>query len=171
MTEEKIIIVSGAVILRKNYEDQWEVLLIQRSSDDNWPFVWEFPRGKCVVDKTLNDCLMREVKEETGLDIVLKKFIDKYEYVVIDENRRSIQYNFLCSMKDSDQEVVLSYEHDDYKWVSSVGQVELLVPNEMKRTISKVLNLSDQIVNYSMDSKTQSIDEKVSSFLERIFED
>ncbi len=172
MPEEiKIVAVSGAIIVRKNSQNMWELLLIRRSPKDNWPFVWEFPRGKCTIDKTLNDCLMREVREETGLDVVLKKFIDKYEYLADDKEgkRKSIQFNFLCKMKNEKQKVNLSFEHDEFKWVSSVGQVELLVPSEMKKTISKVLNVKEQIVTYPSNSKTQNIDEKISSFLENIF--
>jgi len=167
----KIVPVIGAIIVRKNKDGLWELLLIRRAKKDSWGGMWEFPRGKCTIDKTLNECLLREVKEETGLDVVLKKFVDKYEYIANDKEgeRKSIQFNFLCKMKDETQEVKLSFEHDQYKWVSSVGQVELLVPSEMKRTISKVLNVPEQIVTYPADSKTQSIDEKVSSFLDSVF--
>ena len=42
----------------------------------------------------------------------------------------------------------MSKEHQDYKWVQSVGEVELMVPSEMKKTISKVLNKDEKIVNY-----------------------
>jgi len=167
----KIVPVTGAIIVKKNIEDLWELLLIRRSAKDHWPFIWEFPRGKCTIDKTLNSCLLREVKEETGLDVVLKRFIDKYEYLADQGTRKSIQFNFLCKMKDENQKIVLSKEHDEFKWVSSVGQVELLVPPEMKRTISKELNVKEQNVTYPSDSKTQTIDEKISSYLSDVFKE
>lgn len=146
----KQINVSGAIILKTNDEGTSSILLIQRSIDDHWPLVWEFPRGKCDKgdqDKLIK-CLKREVKEETGLDITPMKYIDKYEYIADKGKRHSTQFNYLCKLNNPDQKVKLSKEHDDYRWVYSVGEIELLVPSEMKKTISKVLNIDNSIVNY-----------------------
>lgn len=151
--EDKItkeVNVAGAVIIKINKEGTHSVLLIQRSPTDHWKLVWEFPRGKCDKgDKNkLHSCLKREVKEETGLDIRILNYIDKYEYIADQGTRRSTQYNYLCKMDPPNQKVKLSKEHSDYKWVQSLGEVEILVPSEMKKTISKVLNPEQQIVIY-----------------------
>lgn len=147
---EKEINVAGAVIIKNNEEGTQSVLLIQRSKKDNWPNVWEFPRGKCDKgdNDKLKDCLKREVKEETGLDVEIIEFIDKYEYIADRGKRKSTQFNFLCRMINPEQKVKLSFEHQSYRWITSVGEVELLVPSEMKKTISKVLNQSEKIVIY-----------------------
>jgi len=147
---KKFVNVSGAVILKTNEEGTNSILLIRRSPTDHWKLIWEYPRGKCDKgdSKNLEKCLKREVKEETGLDVDIIKFIDQYEYIADHGTRKSTQFNFLCKMSNPKQKVKLSNEHDQYRWVSSVGEVELLVPSEMKKTISKVLNTYDQIVNY-----------------------
>lgn len=147
---EKEVNVTGAIILRTNDEGTKFVLLIQRAADDHWPLVWETPRGKCDKndENKLHECLKREVKEETGLDVNIVKFIDKYEYIADEGKRKSTQHNYLCTLKKPEQEVKLSKEHQDYNWVSTVGEIELLVPAEMKKTISRVLNKDEQIVNY-----------------------
>jgi mutator protein MutT len=147
----KEVNVSGAVILRTNDEGTNSVLLIKRSEDDHFPNHWEFPRGRCDKgDKhKLVQCLKREVKEETGLDIIPIKYIDKFEYIADKGTRKSTQYNYLCKMKDINQEVKLSKEHDEFKWVESFGEVEIIINwNELKKTISHVLNQDQQIVNY-----------------------
>jgi 8-oxo-dGTP diphosphatase len=146
----KEVSVTGAVILKKNEEGKNSVLLIQRAADDHWPLVWEFPRGKCDKgDKDkLHECLKREVKEETGLKIEIGDFINKYEYIADQGTRKSTQYNYFCKLNPPNQEIKLSKEHDDFKWVQSVGEIELLVPTEMKKTISQVLNPDEAIVNY-----------------------
>jgi 8-oxo-dGTP diphosphatase len=151
---KKEVNVTGAVIIKNNEEETQSVLLIQRSKQDNWPNVWEFPRGKCDKgDKNkLEKCLKREVKEETGLDIEIVKFIDKYQYIADKGTRKTTQYNFLCKLINPKQKVKLSFEHQDYKWITSMGQIELLVPSEMKKTISKVLNQDEKIIVYP-DSK------------------
>lgn len=132
----------AAAVIVKQFVDGPKILLIRRSKTDTWGMVWEFPRGKCERskgDKTVKDCLLREVKEETGLDIIVEKFIDKFKYTADNGNRISTQYNFLCRVEPNNQKVKLSFEHDGYKWITSGGEAELMLPGEMRRVISKVL--------------------------------
>lgn len=148
---EKEVNVAGAVILKMNDEGTKSILLIRRSPSDHYPNHWEFPRGKCDKgDKNkLDECLKREVKEESGLDVDILEYINKYEYIADHGTRRSTQYNYLCKLKNPKQEVKLSKEHSEFKWVTNFGEVELLVSNnEIKRTIAKVLNLDSSIINY-----------------------
>lgn len=158
--------VAGAIIGKTDENGQNQILIIQRSRTDHWKLYWEFPRGKC--DKTPNEkiipCLKREVKEEVGLDVIPIKFIDKYQYLADKGTRLNTQYNFLCTMKDPNQKIKLSKEHSDYRWISSVGEAELLMPSEMKKSISKILNIDMKIVNYVDDSE-EKIEEnlKISS--------
>lgn len=57
-----------AAIIRKNDK----VLITQRLSDAaNEPNKWEFPGGKKEAHETLEESLIREVKEELGIDILL----------------------------------------------------------------------------------------------------
>lgn len=146
----KQVNVAGAVILKQNPEGTQSVLLIQRSTTDHWRLIFEFPRGKCDKgdENELKKCMKREVKEETGLDVDIVSYIDKYEYIADHGTRKSIQFNFLCKLVNPKQKIKLSKEHQSYKWVQSVGEIELLVPPEMKKTISKVLNDEQKIVTY-----------------------
>ena len=153
--------VASAVIIKKGINKENLILLIQRSSEDFWPLYWETPRGKCdkPIGEKLIHCLKREIKEETGLDITPIKFIDKFQYLADKGTRRSTQYNFLCKMKNPKQEIKLSKEHQDYKWISSVGEAELLVLPEIKKTITKVLNLDSGMVEYP-EKEITKIEEK-----------
>jgi 8-oxo-dGTP pyrophosphatase MutT (NUDIX family) len=157
---EKFIDVSGAVIIKQDEKGNNLLLLIRRSPDDNWPHVWEFPRGKCKNKETLKICLKREVKEETGLDIEVIKYIDEYEYIADEGKRKSTQHNYLCKMKNPNQELKLSFEHSEFMWIHTFAQVELMVPTEMKKTIFKVFNVNDKIVDYAK-VKSQEIKERL----------
>lgn len=158
--------VACGIIIRENNEGK-EVLLLRRSPDDHWPNHYDSPRGKC--DKPLGEklihCLKREVKEESGLDIIPIQFIDKFTYVADEGTRHTTQYNFLCRMRDPNQQVRLSKEHSEYVWVSSVGEIELFLNPEMKKTIVKVLNPDEKIVDYPENEMSE---ETIEEYLKKI---
>lgn len=45
------------------------VLVAQRSETMSMPLKWEFPGGKLDLHENAADCLVREIKEELGVDI------------------------------------------------------------------------------------------------------
>lgn len=156
---KKKIPVAAGIIMKNGEKGESVVLLIQRAADDHFPLMFEVPRGKCEdKDKNIIACLKREVKEETGLDIEPIRFIDKFSYIAEKGERISTQYNYLCRMKDENQKIKLSKEHDDYKWVTTMGEVTLQVMPELRRTISKVLNPDESVAN-EIDPKDITIEE------------
>lgn len=169
-TKVKIRYSAGGLILREGDGGVEELLMIQRSKDDFYPNQWEFPRGGCdsEKEKTLRDCAIREIKEETGLDVKPLKLIDKIRYIrhTGKEGKRiTICYNYKCKMLNPNQEVRLSKEHQGYKWISEVGEVELMAQPEQKKTIQKVLNDERSIVSYPVHQKTE---ENVNFYLSSI---
>jgi 8-oxo-dGTP pyrophosphatase MutT (NUDIX family) len=141
---------AAGVIVKEGDNGERLLLMIQRASDDHWPNHWEFPRGKCdkggspMGENTLK-CCKREIKEETGLDVIPMYKIDEFQYLADNGTRLTTCYNFLCKMKDPNQKVKLSNEHKRYKWIQSVGEVELLALPDQKRTIKKILNRKESI--------------------------
>jgi len=143
---------AGGVIRRYNTNKKSnEILLIQRSKDSRWQLQWEIPRGKCDKEAKytkgkLNNLsiaqliligLKREIKEETGLDVRAIKLIEKFGYLFPDGIK--IQYIFLCKMDDPKQNVQISFEHNDYKWISSLNEAKSLnVPEELITILSKI---------------------------------
>jgi 8-oxo-dGTP pyrophosphatase MutT (NUDIX family) len=146
---EVVMNVAAAVVVREINKEKY-VLLVQRSSKDHWPNFWEFPRGKC--DKPIGEdifrCVKREIKEETGLDVLPGNVVDIYEYIADEGKRRSICHNILCKMQDETQKVKLSKEHQDFRWVNGFGLIELLLLPDQKRVLEKVLNRDHTIVSY-----------------------
>jgi 8-oxo-dGTP pyrophosphatase MutT (NUDIX family) len=122
-------------------------LLIQRSADDHWKLHFEFPRGKCdrPIGEDVVHCAKREIKEETGLDVNVLRLLDKFEYLADGGTRKTTCYNFLCTMKDPTQKVKLSKEHEGYKWISQMGEAELLVLPDQQKTLEMVLSKENPI--------------------------
>lgn len=100
-------VVVKAVILNHHLHKN---LLIRRSRGDLEG--WEGAGGKVEDGESLEEAICREVWEETGLKIVPERFL----YASLDEigGENMIFVVFLCST--SEEKVVLSKEHTEYRW-------------------------------------------------------
>ena len=100
-----------------------EYLVLKRSDDDDdMAGVWEFPSGNAECGEDLYKALIREIKEETGItikrdDVKLCSFT-QYESEKADYIKCSVQLNFLVNLKQK-EEVLISEEHINYKWVKA----------------------------------------------------
>jgi 8-oxo-dGTP diphosphatase len=54
-------------------EKDTQVLCAQRSEQMPLPLKWEFPGGKVEAGEALEDCIVREIKEELGLDVIVRE--------------------------------------------------------------------------------------------------
>lgn len=104
----------AAAIIRKN----GKVLICQRGEGGNCAFLWEFPGGKLEVGESLENCLIRECKEELEIDVVVKDVFATTTYRYPD---REIDFTFF-EAEAFDDEIKLNV-HKDYKWV---------MPNELR---------------------------------------
>jgi len=99
-----------------------QILLIKRSEeDDSMPGVWELPSGGVESGEKLEDTVIREVKEETGILIDnAGKLVDEENYEFKTKKgdlKRVEEYTFLILINKKPP-VKLTREHSDYKWVN-----------------------------------------------------
>ncbi len=98
-------------------------LLIQRApKDDSLPGFWELPSGGIDKEEDMETSVIREVKEESGIDISNEnlKLVDSESYSFTKENgdiKNVTETTYLVSL-DNTPEVILSDEHVNYQWVS-----------------------------------------------------
>ena len=96
------------------------LLIVKRSpSDKHNPNLWEAPGGKIDVGQGLSQSLVREILEETGLNVRLTQDIAYFhDYSIEDGRYKGYRYVALYHLAFTDEEeVVLSEEHVDYSWV------------------------------------------------------
>jgi 8-oxo-dGTP diphosphatase len=57
-----------------------KILIAQRAVDDECGMLWEFPGGKLEEGETLEECIIREIREELNLDIEIIDIFDTSVY-------------------------------------------------------------------------------------------
>lgn len=128
------ITVKGIVVFQN------KVLLMKRSrpSSDGLGY-WELPGGGLEYGETPNQALLRELKEETGLDSKIIKPI--YTFTKIREQYQTVGIGYLCIPINN--QVVISNEHTEYRFCTESEAKELL-DKEIFEDIKSVLNQYNQ---------------------------
>jgi len=77
---------------------------------------WWFPGGRIRKGESLEEALFREVKEETGLNVIAYELVNVYSRVFPDRHDITIVYSCKC---DGDT-ITLNGEHSEYKFFKDV---------------------------------------------------
>ncbi len=92
-------VVTAAVIRRKG-----KILLAKRPSKGLLGGMWEFPGGKVEKGESLEDCLVREIREELGVVIRVGDVIGVYRHAYT--HFRITLHAFRCALADGEPRAV-----------------------------------------------------------------
>lgn len=116
------IVLAGIVV-----DEMGRILILRRKADDFMPGFWELPSGRLENGESFLLGLVREVKEETGLDLaVIHTLLGHFDYFS-KSGKKTRQFTFWVQVKDAARGVCLT-EHDDFRWLS---------PSEASRKVSQ----------------------------------
>ncbi len=93
-------------------EQDGKVLATQRSACMSMPLKWEFPGGKIKSGETPEGCLVREVREELGIEIAVDRALTQRthtypEFIVT-------LYPFVCRILSG---TIVLHEHSASLWL------------------------------------------------------
>ena len=134
MNGPDLIVAAGAVVLRKGPE----VLLVHRPKYDDW----SFPKGKLDPGEHITTAAVREVAEETGLDVRLGIPLSPQSYEVRNGSLRPKEVHYWVARVVGDDDVS-SYrpneEIDAVVWVPLDEAVERLSYRRDRETLAEVV--------------------------------
>lgn len=106
-------VVAAAIIRLDN-----KILICKRAEGGSCSGLWEFPGGKLERNESLQECLLRELREELGLNTIIK---DVYAQTSYQYAENKIEFTFF-NTEIIGGELIMKV-HQDIKWV---------VPAELK---------------------------------------
>ena len=107
MSSMKTIVVAAAIVERNG-----RYLLTRRLAGTHLEGYWEFPGGKCESDESCRACVVREIREELGVDAMAGEEIltTTHEY-----GDRRVELHFLRCRLEGDPVPQLG---QDIRWVA-----------------------------------------------------
>jgi mutator protein MutT len=90
------------------------VLLGKRKAWREYGGRWEFPGGKVELGESYFRALVRELREELGVEVRIRRFLGKHIFVTERGNLVDLRY-FLCELLPG--QVPKQVDHDEIAWV------------------------------------------------------
>jgi 8-oxo-dGTP diphosphatase len=144
-----------------------EVLVVQRGEATDHPLKWEFPGGKVKEGETEEECIIREIREELSIDIVICSHQSDVEY---DYGKKHILLiPFVCDTLD---EMPVLSEHVAYKWLRhsdlknvDFSEADMIIAENYLQTVEN----DDREIRYTQDSECDSkVDEDFQSMIAKL---
>jgi ADP-ribose pyrophosphatase YjhB (NUDIX family) len=128
-------------------DEQDRVLLCHRRDYD----LWNLPGGGVELNETPWECVIREVKEETGLDVEVESLAGIYSK----RNETDICFSFICKVTGG--KISLTDEADILKYFAVNEIPQNTSPNQVDR-IKDVLVEKQKMPIMKIQEKISSID-------------
>ena len=111
-----------------------EILLLKRHPKSRTdPEMWELPGGKVEKGEHFADALVREIKEETNLNVTVGDFCEAIQNDYT--HKRTVQ--LMMYLDDVEGTVEISEEHTEYMWTSIEKIRGLEISTSLKKLLKK----------------------------------
>ena len=129
----------GAFILNENNE----LLLLKRAVPAE-KGCWSIPGGRLEMFETLEHAVIREIKEETNLDIEVVNLMGICDHIIKAEDAHCVATNYLCKIKSGEAKIMEPDKASDIKWFNLEN-----LPDNLTITTKKALTDYRKIKNNS----------------------
>ena len=139
MQEDNKITFYGISIKAVIFNEEGKLLTMFRTETaPNRPNTWDLPGGDLESEEEPIDSIIREIKEETGLEVKDVNIFDAGTYVV----EKGMEWATLCyKCKAIGDKVTLSYEHNDYRWVTQEEFLKLESSPKLQRFVRNTIKI------------------------------
>jgi 8-oxo-dGTP diphosphatase len=114
-------------------EDNGKILVLRRTPSMTYkPGSWDLPGGHLAANESFEECLAREVTEETGLAVEIDRLLCANK-----APGPYVQLIYTCRLTGASREVTLRpFEHVEYRWATL----------DELRGLSELIPYLDQII-------------------------
>jgi 8-oxo-dGTP diphosphatase len=127
----------GAIVVRRD----GRVLLVRRGRAPRLG-TWTIPGGKVEPGESLEAAVVREVREETSLDVRVERFLETYDLDDPEANHAFAIHEHLCTPRDEDAPLVAGDDASDARWAHPSELASLGVHPDARAVIARATRRS-----------------------------
>ena len=131
--EAKPIEVAAGLIFREG-----KLLITQRHADSHLGGLWEFPGGKREEGETFEQCLVRELREELGVEASVGELFEDIVHVYPEKTVR-LKF-FLCRLNAGEPEAIGCAS---FQWASNAELNDFRFPAADQQLLKKLIASSE----------------------------
>ena len=120
--------VSAALIFRNG-----KILIAQRHAKSHLGGLWEFPGGKREPDETFEQCLVREIREELGIEVEVGELFEDISHAYAEKTVR-LKF-FVCKLISGQPQPL---DCAAFKWVEKTELADYEFPAADARLLKKL---------------------------------
>ena len=118
MSESKIIDVAAGLVFREG-----RLLIAERHADVHLGGLWEFPGGKREPQESFEECLVRELREELGIEVAVGELVESLTHAYPE---RTVHLRFFrCQWKRHEPQLLACAA---FQWVTSAQLADFKFP-------------------------------------------
>jgi len=140
MPKENFQVAVKAIIFAKGKY----LLLFKSQKEDVSSLEWDVPGGRIKYRERPLKALVREVKEETGIDVMSEKVFPLKTWSIQKPEFQLIGIDFLCIL-DSIQKPKLSSEHVSTKWLK---EEEILKNKNIPDWLKEDIEIAEKLLTF-----------------------
>ena len=138
MPKVVVRVIDAYVFNRKNKEIRF--LLLKRAKTKIYEHLWQGVAGKIEAGETSWEAAIRELKEETGFEPV-RIFVADHVSKFYEAHGDWVNMVPVFGIEVDDEEVILSDEHCEFKWVDYNTAHKTLIWSGQKDGIAAIFNM------------------------------
>lgn len=135
--EEGVTHKAGAVII--SHDDPEKILLLYRDGEDYSD--WTFPKGHMEPGESREDTMAREIREETGLEVEILKFLPDRRYLTVRGKPVAAHFFLARSLDDLKLRIEPCFPGNKLEWVPIKEAESRLTYENMKEYFRGIKNL------------------------------
>jgi 8-oxo-dGTP diphosphatase len=111
-----------------------QLLITQRNAQSHLGGLWEFPGGKRETGETFEQCLVRELHEELGIEVSVGELIESVDHTYPE---KAVRLNFYrCTCKSGEPQALGCAE---FKWIRPEHLLDYRFPPADERLLERLL--------------------------------
>ncbi len=122
---------AGGIVLRGQFDTR-EILLVGRARQSRGGQLWALPKGTPMEGETIQHTALREVREETGLEVAITGYAGAITYSFMERGvryrKRVVYYTMVAIGGDT---ALHDHEYDFARWIRLTDALGMMrYPNE-----------------------------------------